>query len=520
MKLNKTVVRILAFLMIAAMGIGLSGCVNSYANNPVVAKVGGVKLYLQQYVSLYNNSEYYQYMQYGLMPAEQYANLILDQLIMQGVQLDQIDVQKITLDEEEEAKVIKDVDDELEDYINSNFLVKVDATITDEAARYEAALELFKAYLKENNTNYEKYRKDLQETFRKSARIEKLRQLTVKDITVTIEDVNKTITEAINKNITAADFYTSWTNFISMSSGTAPLFMPHPERAVEDDPETADKDETKEADPYGEFFTVKHLLIKFTTAAGDTVEDLAAYAAEDADFTSKMNAIEETFAEMTLEEFLAKCADKEVCEDPGMQNPAYKYFGYLMQSSLISKYYNGFGYAAMKLKFGEEWQSDKEKETEENTEHEAIPEYDLSYFELKDGAKIVKVFTNAGVHYIVINTNDCFGMYDDNGYLMLPVVDNGEYVADETGIVTAYGGHVTEAQISAADEILKNIVSADDAEGEDEPEYITLKSLYQKYYDTKLKNDQDSYYSDKVNEWLQNTKVVRKKNIIKAFYQS
>lgn len=520
MKFNKTFVRILVFLMIAAMGMSLVGCVNSYANNPVVAKVGGVKLYLQQYSNLYQNSQYYQYMQYGLMTREQYANFIMDSLIMEGVQLDQLEVQHITLDADEEAAVQKKVDEQIEEYVNSGFLAKVQTSITDPNERYEAAFELFKAYLKENGTKFDEYRKEVENTFRQNARLDKLRELTVKDITVTTDDVKKAITDSLDKSISAADFYTAWSNFLSMSAKTAPLFMPHPERAVEDDPETSDKDESKDADPYAEFFTVKHLLIKFKTQAGDTVEDLEAYAAEDAEFSEKMKAMEESFAEIGIDEFLAKCADKETCDDPGMQTPAYKYFGYLMQASLISKYYDGFGYAAMKLRFGDEWKSDKEKQAAEENAENAEPEYKLFALQLKDGTKLVKVFTNAGVHYIVINTNECFKMYDDEGYLMLPVCENGEPVTDEEGVVTVFGGHVTSEQITAADEILKNVVaSSDSEENAEEPEYITMKSMFQYYYDSKLQSEQSTYYNKKVSEWKENTKIVEKKNIIKAFYQ-
>ena len=50
MKSTKAIVRILAVIMTVAMCASFLGCVSSYRANPVVAKVGGVKLDLSQYL--------------------------------------------------------------------------------------------------------------------------------------------------------------------------------------------------------------------------------------------------------------------------------------------------------------------------------------------------------------------------------------------------------------------------------------------------------------------------------------
>lgn len=520
MNLKKTLAGIVAFLMIAVMALSLVGCVNSYANNPLVAKVGNVKLYLNDYMTIYNNSNYSQYLQYGLMDRKQYADFILDTLVMQGVQLDQLEKQNITLDAEEEAKALSDAADEIKEYVDSNYLSKVDASITDDAARYEAALELFKAYLVENGTNYEDYVKSVEDSFRQSARLQKLNDLTVKDVTVTTDEVKTYITDQVKTSVTASDFYTSWSSFVSLSAKTAPLFMPHPERAVEDDPETADKDESQDADPYAEFFSVKHLLYKFKTQAEEGTKDLAEYADNDKEASVRMSKLEEELTQLDTQKFLDMIENSEINEDPGMAQPSYQYFGYIMQSSLLDKYYDGFGYAAMKLKFGEDWKSDKEKEALTSTAEEGNdgPEYEVTILELADGNKIAKVFTTTGVHYIILNENDIFGMYDDEGYLMLPVYENDSPVTDGEGVVTVNGGHITSEQIETVDEILANLKPAEtDEETETEP--VTLKSMYQYYYDAKLSSAQNSFYSTKVTEWKENTRIVKKENVLKAFYQ-
>ncbi|MBO4848383.1 MAG: SurA N-terminal domain-containing protein [Clostridia bacterium] len=530
MKLNKAIVRILAVVMIAAMSAGLFGCVSSYNTNPTVAKVGNQKLGLEQYLSLYNNTDtssniYYMYLQYGAITREQYSKYILEELVNYGVQLDQIEKQGVKLDDEEEAKLQQDVEDTVKEQVNKNFLDKVDSSITDEAAKYEAALELLKADLKKNGVKFEDYRANIEKNLRTTALISKLREVNIADVTVSNDDVKKYFEDNVKTTISASDFRTAFNNFMTASTTIAPLFMPHPERAVEDDPETTDKDESKDADPYGEFFSVVHLLMKFETGAGADVTDLAEYAAGDKTLTDKMNEFEATIGTLTTEDFIAKCFDKDSNDDAGMQQTAYQYFGYLMQASILDSYYKGFGYASMKLKFGEDWEPVKDSETST-----AEPEtYDVKFFDLADGAKIVKVYTTSGAHYIILNPNDCFSMYDDDGYLMVPLYEDDNPVTAGEGILTANGGHMTQAQLDAINAILANVKEPVEEEAQKdteteteehkEEEPYTLKTLYENIRDAKLTSMQSEAFNNKFNEWKENTKIVRYENIIKSFGQ-
>ena len=546
MKLNKTLVRVLAVLMIAAMSVGLMGCVSSYNSDPLIAKVGGVKLRLSQYLSLYNNTDqnsnpFYTYLQYGLIDRKQYAEYMLDELVEYGVQLDQLEVQKITLDTDEEAKLQQDVDDQIKSYVNTNYLSKVDENITDENARYESALELFKADLKKNKSNFDKYRKGVEDSLRQTARLAKLRELTVKDVTACADDVKAYVKDNTKTDITVSNFYSAWSQFLSMSTKALPLYMPHPEKAVEDDPATENTDETAEADPFKEFFSVKHLLFKFETAAGDDVEDLAAYGAEDKVFTVKMEDFENEISGLDSAAFLEKCFSG-ICEDPGMKTPTYQYFGYLMQESLLGSYYKGFGYAAMKLRFGDEWKSEAEKAEPKEGEEAVTAEYNVEMFELTDGAKVAKVYTTAGVHYIILNTEDTFCMYDEDGYCMIPVYENDEAVANSDGILTIHDRTMTQEQLDAVNEALSHIKAApaeeEEGEGEDkeaedsgetadpenteeteEAEPITAKDIYDFYYETKLASMKTDKYNEEFKVWKENTKIVKKTNLLKSLYQ-
>lgn len=544
MKSTKTLVRVLAIVMALVLSASLFGCVNSYNTNPIVAKVGGVKLDFNRFYTLYTNSDsstnpYYSYMQYGAMSKEDYADAIIEQLVAYGVQLDQVNVQNITLDEEEEAKLQQDVEDYIKDAAVSSYSKDLDASITDEAAKAEACIAKLKEELANNNRKYEDYRKDIENSLRESALVQKLRDVNIGEVTVTNDDVKAYIEENTDEKATVSTFRSAWQSFVARNTDGAPLFMPHPERAVEDDPETADKDETVEADDANAFFTVQHLLMKFTTeASGDDAKDLPAYAEKDQNLKAKMESFEGEIGSLTAEQFLEKCHDKELCDDPGMLHPAYQYFGYLMQTQLIDSYYEGFGLAAMKLMYGHDWEAPKKDNDTTSTVATEDPNAeddsaDIEYFTLADGTEIAKVFTNAGVHYIIVNPNDCFAMYDEDGFLMQPLYDGDELVTDSEGIVTVKG-HMTQEQLDAMNAVYANVQvdnTADEEEddskvkdptdtedNEDEPvEPLTAKTVYEFYKNAKKTAVENEIYSNKFTEWKDNTKVTVYRNIIKPF---
>lgn len=153
--------------------------------------------------------------------------------------------------------------------------------------------------------------------------------------------------------------------------------------------------------------------------------------------------------EATLEGFEELIAEKG--EDEGMKQDGFKDTGYIMNENFISKYSDGFGYAAMKLYFGRDWEPAEEEEeedsenpgeetenpgeeTEDPTETEAPvessepddatddpnesedpdetgdddedePKYTVGYFTVKDAdgndVTVVSVETTYGIHFIV-----------------------------------------------------------------------------------------------------------------------
>ena len=535
MKSTKTLVRVIAVVMMLVLSAGILGCANSYNTNPIVAKVGGVKLDFNRFYTLYTNTDsstnpYYSYMQYGAITREQYADYIIDQLVAYGVQLDQVNIQNITLDSEEEAKLQQDVEDYIKESAISNYSSEIDSAITDEAKKAEACMEKLYEALANNNRKYDDYRKDIENSLRESALIEKLRKVNIGEVTVTNDDL-KAYVEEKSTVPDVANFMSAWQSFVARNTEAAPLVMPHPEKGVEDDPETTDKDETVEADPNNAFFTVQHLLMKFSTeASGDDANDLPAYAEKDQNLIAKMTSFESGIAELTTEQFLEKCHDKEMCDDPGMLHPAYQYFGYIMQTELISQYYEGFGIAAMKLKYGHDWEEPEKNDATTTAEDAEKKPVEIEYFTLADGAEVAKVYTKAGIHYIIVNPNDCFSMYDDDGYLMFPLYDGDELVTDSEGIVTVKG-HMTQEQLDAMNAIYANVQvddtsddeSAENAKDidvdteEEEVEPVTAKSIYDYFSATKKSLVESDIYTEKFNAWKENTKVTVYRNIIKPF---
>lgn len=542
MKSKKTIVRIIAVVMLSAMIAGVVGCNASYNTNPKVMKVGSVDIDFARFATLYNNTDsssnpYYQYLQYGMITREQYANYIIDDLTNYGVQMDQIKVQNITLDETEEADLQKEVDDNIKDYAVKNYGSKVDSSIKEADAKAEAAIELLKQDLKDNGNSFDNYRKNIEESLRNNALIEKLRKTAVGEITVGNDDLKKYF-EDNAKTSTVASFKSAMDSFINNQSKSIPLAMPHPEKAVEDDPETEDNDETKEANPYGEFFSVQHVLIKFASEAkDDDAKDLPDYASKEEEFVAKANAFEAELPNLTTEQFLDKCHDKSVCEDPGMLTPVYQFFGYLMQEELIDSYYEGFGYAAMKLNFGDEWQPKPEENTDKEASKTEAKEYPVEFFTLSDGGKVAKVFTTVGAHYIIVNPNDAFCMYDEDGYFMLPLYDGENVMTDGEGIVTA-NGHMTQEQFDAVNSFMALITAKaeDDKADEDteeqadetteEPEnteeteeVIDLKAIYDYFLGIKKDSMESEKYASIFKEWKDKTNISVNRSLLAPFFQ-
>ena len=291
--------------------------------------------------------------------------------------------------------------------------------------------------------------------------------------------------------------------------------MPVVKAAETTEEDTESDEETTEPNPYDELFSVQHVLVKFAEEPGADVKDYAAYAAEDDELKTQMEFIESRIGDVDLAAFINDfCHNADVCEDPGMEKDSYQFFGYLMAESLISSYYDGFGDAAMMLKYLD-WQPEDETD-DSKTEEETPYNFDYKLFTLADGNEVMRMYSKAGVHYIVLNPNDWNCMYDpESGMLRVVLYDGEEPVKDGSSYVTT-AGNISESVFNAIQEAFSHI---GDKDSESFVE-TTCKSIYDYYSDAALSSAQNEVYGGVYNEWKENTKIKIKDKVVKAFYSN
>ncbi|MCH5278647.1 MAG: hypothetical protein J1E60_02545 [Christensenellaceae bacterium] len=450
--------KLIALLLAVTILLGVVAC-SATENNPVIGKVGKVTITFSQYQSIYQQYAYYHMT--GSLGDFDLNNYIKEQLIAYGVTLNRCYVEGIELTAEEEAELDKKVQEKLESSLSS---IKVDESITDEQEIYEARLKQFKSNLRKNGTSFNKYMADMKQGLREDMLMEKLKDKVYAEITLADEEVKKYYDENIEKARETysektedyiSKFYEAYSSYIQ-GDGMIPLFTPE------------------------NLFSVKHVLVKFEKNVDDPKDGTLSEEAEELN-EKTLELIKEgnstTFAE--FEEFV-----KENNDDPGMSNDAYIEHGYLMHEDLIGKYYDGFGYAAMKLFAGHDWEptvkgeedKDKDKEDTDNTaDPTATPEatatpavsptptpepktYDVEYYTLSDGTEIAAVRSKSGIHYIYI----------------------------------------------------KDILEAGDVDFVDDPE----NEIWQNIHEFRLLELQQKHYEDRFNEWKAETKIKMKDDYI------
>ncbi len=457
--------------------------------NRTVADVGDQKLTLEQFLALYNDTDniYNKAYQFGLITKEQSYEYTLEQLANFGVQLDQVEKQKITLSYEEEAKLEQDVEETIDQYLISNYYSKLGYQITGENEKHEAALKLLKEDLKKNGNSYDGYRAMTKDNLRKNALIEKLRALTVSDVSITDNDLKAYLDEKVSASVSESDFSRGYNSFINGEAATPPLRIPLSESG----------------DPFADWFSVDHLLIKFTNGAASDETDFEEYASGDTEVQIRIGELESMLSSLTTERFLSMCADEAFCDDPGMTSSVSNFFssGYLMQKSLISNFFEGFGYACMKLYYGSDWEDEQSW-------------YNVVFFTLADGNKVARVFTQAGAHYIILNPNNApLSMYDSEGRLIIPLFENGEPVTDGAGVVT-FAGHITREQYNALDALYSNVRT----DNEGIRKSLSIKAVYDSFYDTVLSEKQSEKYNECIKEWKENTAITLHKAVIEDYF--
>lgn len=298
-KLIRRAAILLAMLLMAAFA---AGC--STSKDPVVLKVGNVKMYLSDFVSTYNS--YYSYYSafgiYDVSTTEKlhaFQDTVMKSLRDTAVCLYMAQQNGLTLTPEEEAECETATDTAMSSLLN-NYKTQVDASIT-EATEIEAeCLKLLKAELRKNGYTFDSYRETVLEDERNSALLNKQRQLIYDEVEVADAEVEEYYNTTLAADLAAygEDGAQYLADYNSYSSGSriVPLFVP---------------------DGYKR---VTHILVETEEIAKEVQEKLAGGA----DWNELV---------------------KEYSKDTGMPEE-----GYYVSADTISAYYAGFGEAAVALK--------------------------------------------------------------------------------------------------------------------------------------------------------------------------
>lgn len=484
-------------LLVAVLMICSALACSAVDSNPTIGKVGKVKLDLNMYYSRYQN--YAQYLSYGVSGAT-IAAQIKNELIVYGVALDKcykLGFDKFT-DEE-----IAEIDAQLDESIKSvleGYKDKIDKSITDPTEIYNAEMKLFKAELKKNGMSYKAYVKSIRNSLEENYMLDKLRAYSDAEITITDDDIDAFIQEQSITDMEnyqdpekILDFYSAYTGY-QQGSGMIPLYNPE------------------------NIFFVKHLLVKYSSTKEDAavptggaqgkngVWDLEGFEK----ITEVMNYLKSE--EATLEGFEELIAEKG--EDEGMKQDGFKDTGYIMNENFISKYSDGFGYAAMKLYFGRDWEPAEEEEEEdtenpgeetenpgEETEDPTETEAPVESSEPDDATDDPNGTEEPGETNDPNETEDPDETGDDDedepkytvGYFTVKDADGNDVTI--VSVETTYGIHF----IVKSGDLTPGHVTIN-TEGHDDPEWVKIKEY-------RTNSVLEEHYNENLKKWQSETKI-------------
>ena len=313
----------------------------------------------------YYNSQYYMYYMYGMMTSEQFVDAVIDEMSGFMRILNAAMDEGVELDEEELANVDSTIDTQLEQVLD-NYENNVPEGVEDVRAE---ARKLLEADLASDGISFDDYIALAKQNFRWNLLANKYYNSILDSIEIGDDEINAYILEnlEVEKDAPMTDFVDKYTSFVE-GSGASPIYVPQ------------------------DCFTVNHIFMSFETETdeeGNTTY-LTDSRAEDEARLEALFPDTESFEEFML-------LEEEFGEDPGMDSGEFRESGYLIHPDLIDSYYEGFVVAAMNL-IEEGWRPTVDIQDGQEVK---IPE--VWMFTLKDGTRIVKVYTDPGVHYLILN---------------------------------------------------------------------------------------------------------------------
>lgn len=343
-------------------GGAVKPAVNDGHGLKVVLSTKNVDLTFYDFSQSYYNSQYYFYYAYGIFTAEQFYNSVLDEVKSFLYIVNAAYDAGIELTSEENEEIRARIDTQLEEVLK-NYEEKVPEGTEDVRAE---AIKLLENDIAEEGIDYNAFIELAIKNLGMNMIANKYYTRLADEIEISDDDVLAYINDNMSaaQSMSMSDFADALGEFNS-GSGGFPVYIPK------------------------DCFTVNHIFMAFETdtESGETVVyDTESRSEDEAALEAKFQTVEGFDGFMTLVD--------EFGEDPGMEaGTGYRESGYVIHPDLDQQYYEGFVYAAMNLHDGSWYPS-------EDSDYE-LPE--LSYFELKDGKRIVKVKTASGVHYITVN---------------------------------------------------------------------------------------------------------------------
>lgn len=336
-----------------------------YDGTSVVMRCGDTEITMYDYGQAFYSSQYLQYYMYGMMTTEQYYNMVLDELSTLVYLVNEAKANGVELTEDEIVEVDTVIDQHLEQVLKS-YAESIEEEGVDKDAE---GRKQFEADLAEDGLTYDSFIRLAKNNLRLHRQAEKYYNTLIEQVKVSDDEVRKYVDDnsAAAAEYTVPDFVDAMNAYFE-GNGAYPVYI------VDD------------------CFSVNHIYLAFETkvTSDNDIEYLTDSRKDDeAAVEAKLPELADFDAFMEYE--------KEIGEDPGMdEGSPYLENGYIIHPDMLDSYFEGFVYAAMNLHEGI-W-SPPPKEGEGSV---TMP--NLSYFELKDGEKVVKVCTESGVHYIIVN---------------------------------------------------------------------------------------------------------------------
>lgn len=340
---------------------------NEISGLTVVMRSDNYEITLYDYGQSFYNGRKLQYYMYGMLTPEQYCESVVDEVAMLLYLLESAKEAGVELTEEEIANADKIIDDQLEELL-TRYEENAGEDVED---KHAAALEKLEEDLKNDGIDFDSFLKLAKGNIHMYNTADKYYKTLDDAVEISEEDVNAYITEQRDKtaNISVSDFVQAVSGY-NEGSSPYPVIIPD------------------------DCFSVNHIFLMFES---DTDEEGVAHANKESRSEDEAK-IEKLIGEAAdYEAFMA--LESEYGEDPGMDNERYREYGYIIHPSLATDYFPGFVYAAMNLHEGG-WTPPHDLENGDDVDY---GERELSFFELKDGTKVVKVYTDSGVHYIIVN---------------------------------------------------------------------------------------------------------------------